>query len=152
MDLFDEAIAAYKEALVSDPTYLKALFNLARLYHTQGEHREAITHFTQVLGLDPQHAQAYNSLGVIYEEIGNHPQAIAYLQKAVELDMFQPEAHLNLARALYHHHYTQLNTPLLQSIIERLQMTLSLAPGNHEAQTLLEEVKDLLDIFAASLT
>jgi tetratricopeptide (TPR) repeat protein len=33
MDLFDEAIAAYHTALHCDPNYLKALFNVARLYH-----------------------------------------------------------------------------------------------------------------------
>jgi hypothetical protein len=64
--------------------------------------------------------------------------------------MFRPEAHLNLARLLYHHHYTRLNTPLLQSIIKRLQMTLSLAPGNREALTLLAEAQTLLDIFSLS--
>jgi hypothetical protein len=82
--------------------------------------------------------------------MGDYPQAIAYFRKAVALEMFQPEAHLNLARTLYQHHYTRLTMPLLQSIIKRLQMTLSLAPANHEAQTMLAEAQTLLDIFSAS--
>src|SRR3989442_260832 len=38
MDRLDEAIVAYHTALNRDPHYLKALFNVARLYHTQGDH------------------------------------------------------------------------------------------------------------------
>jgi tetratricopeptide (TPR) repeat protein len=70
MDLFDEAIAAYHAALRCDPCYLKALFNVARVYHTQGDYDQAIRYFERVLELDPQHAQAHNNLGHIYEEIG----------------------------------------------------------------------------------
>jgi tetratricopeptide (TPR) repeat protein len=143
-DLFDEAIIAYQEALARDPAYLKACFNVARLYHTQGEYAEAIAYFQKVLALDPYNAHTYNNLGLIYEELGDQPQAIVYFRKATEIDMFCPETHLNLARALYDFYRIDIRPDMLQHIMERLQMALSIDPHNDETKALLHEIETAL--------
>jgi tetratricopeptide (TPR) repeat protein len=133
--------------MARDPVYLKACFNMARLYHTQGEYEAAITYFRKVLALDPHNAHTYNNLGLIYEELGDRSQAIAYFQKATELDMFCPATHLNLARALYDFHREDLRPDMLQSIMSRLQMVLSIDPHNDETKVLLHEMETMTHQF-----
>jgi tetratricopeptide (TPR) repeat protein len=141
MDLFDEAIAAYDDALHGDPNYLKALFNVARLYHTQGDYAQAIQYFER----------AYNSLGLIYEEMGKWPEAILAFQKSSERDMFFPEAHLNLARVLYHYHSSDLSPDLAQQLIERLQMVLCSAPEDEASQPIRQRIESFLEFLASTM-
>jgi tetratricopeptide (TPR) repeat protein len=150
MDLFDEAIAAYHEVLNYDSQHLKALFNVARLYHTQGDHANAILNFEQVLQKDPHNAQTYNSLGLIYEELEDWRNAISCFHKAAELDMFFPEVHLNLVRALYHHRGGDLSPDILQDLIERLHMVLSLGVDSEALQPIRHKVERFLAFLTAS--
>jgi tetratricopeptide (TPR) repeat protein len=151
MDLFDEAIVAYRTALSSDPHYLKALFNMARLYHTQGDHDQAILYFEMVLECDPDHAQAYNNLGLIHEEMGERSEAVISFQKAAELDIFLPETHFNLVRALYYQHGGDLGPELVQSLIERLQMILCFTPNDATGQLIHQRIETFLDFLAFTL-
>jgi tetratricopeptide (TPR) repeat protein len=60
--------------LSRDPPHLKALFNIARFYQTQGDYAEDIWYGEKALERDPQNALAYTSLGLIYEEMGACPK------------------------------------------------------------------------------
>jgi tetratricopeptide (TPR) repeat protein len=151
MDLFDEAIAAYHAALKCDPSYVKALFNVARLYHAQGDHGQAIRYFNLVLELDPKYVQAHNNLGLIYEEMGEWQEAVIAFQTSAELDMFFPESHYNLARALYHRCGGDLRPDLVQSLIERLQMVLCLTSDDEAGQSIRQKIETFLDFLASTM-
>ena len=124
---------------------------MARVYQTQGEHVQAIRYFEKVLEVDPHHGQAYNNLGLIHEEVGEWTAAIACFQKSAEVNMFLPEAHLNLARALYHYHGGDLGPELVQSLIERLQMVLSLDPDDEALKPIRQRVEGFLDFLASTV-
>jgi tetratricopeptide (TPR) repeat protein len=123
----------------------------SRLYHAQGDYANALHNFEKALNEDPQNAQTYNNLGLIYEELRDWEKAISSFQRSVELDMFFPEGHLNLVRALYHHHSGNLSVSILHGLIERLYMTLSLDLDSKTVQPIREKVESFLDFLTASL-
>jgi tetratricopeptide (TPR) repeat protein len=50
--MFDEAINAYKDALVSDPTFHTAAYGIASCLGSLGQHDEAIQAYDHALNLD----------------------------------------------------------------------------------------------------
>ena len=131
-----------------NPHYLKALFNVARLYHTQGDHAQATRYFEMVLELDPDYAQADNNLGLIHEEMGEWSEAVMTFQKAGELGMFLPEAHFNLVRALYYQYRGDLGPELLQPLTERLRMIMCFPPDDATGRLIHQRIATFLDFLA----
>jgi hypothetical protein len=91
------------------------------------------------------------TLGHIYEEIGKWSEAVLAFQKSAELDMFRPEAHLNLARALYYQHRAELGPDLLQPLLERLQMVLCFTPDDEAGHDVRQRIEMFLDFLTSAL-
>ena len=81
----NDAAAAYEKALLIDPNYSPALFNLAVL-DTATDPNGAIRLYKHVEKVSPKLASAYFNLGLLYLHINNTKDGDAQLIKAVALD------------------------------------------------------------------
>lgn len=82
---YEQAIAAYREALAANPDHVPALNGLAVVHASLGRFAEAEAHFQQALALAPGQAYLYNNLGYAYLRAGRVEAAQAALAKAVAL-------------------------------------------------------------------
>lgn len=113
----DEAIAAFKRALQTNPRYQPAKKNLHQLYREQGiaalvdeTYPQAIAFFSQALQLDPTDSTLYNLTGEVYASKGDHQNAIAEYKKGLQFNPGDTDAKQNLARS-----YNNLGVQLTQS-------------------------------------
>ena len=86
---YDEAKAAYSQAIELDPTYGVPYSNLALTHLTQSQHTEAIEFFQksiEYLKSDRDKALSWNGLGNAYRGIGDYAHAVAAYRQAAELD------------------------------------------------------------------
>lgn len=93
----DGAVAAYRQALESDPAYVDAHINLGRLLHERRETAAALEHYQRALALRPDDALAAFNLGVALEDAGRSDEALAAYRSAVAADPRAADAHYNLA-------------------------------------------------------
>ncbi|WP_139240662.1 tetratricopeptide repeat protein, partial [Geitlerinema sp. PCC 9228] len=92
---YEQAIAAYQQALEIDPNSAYAYFNLGLVYSNQGNYEQAIAAYQQGLEIDPNDASAYIGLGNAYSNQGKYEQAIAAYQQALEIDPNDANAYGN---------------------------------------------------------
>lgn len=78
----DEAVAAYRESLATDPAFTEAMHGLARALQDLQRYDEAIAVAQQITELDPDDVLAYTSLSVLYQKKGMIPEAEAEGAKA----------------------------------------------------------------------
>jgi cytochrome c-type biogenesis protein CcmH/NrfG len=60
---FDEAVAAYRQAISIKPDFAKAYSNLGDALMGQGKFDEAIAAYRQAIGIRPDLAEAHSNLG-----------------------------------------------------------------------------------------
>ena len=94
----DQAIAAYRRALLARPNLADAHNNLGRLLHDRGELALAESHYKLALTCDPEVALYWFNLGVVVEDRDRSDEAIDAYQQALALDPALIDAHFNLAR------------------------------------------------------
>jgi tetratricopeptide (TPR) repeat protein len=82
---YEEAIAAYRQAIELDPKYAYPWNGLGIVYHRQGRYEEAIATYRQAIELDPKDALPWNGLGIVYSNQDRHEEAIAAYRQAIEL-------------------------------------------------------------------
>jgi len=90
---YEEAIAAYTEALKLDSDLAEAYDSRGYAYSMMGEYEQALADLNRAIELDPDCARAYNNRGFIYAEQGKYEQAIADYNKDIELD--QSDEHVD---------------------------------------------------------
>jgi len=78
----EQAVAAYREALASDPAFTEAMHGLARALQNLGRYDEAIAVAQRIAELDPDDVLAHTSLSVLYQKKGMIPEAEAEGAKA----------------------------------------------------------------------
>ncbi|KWT78994.1 tetratricopeptide repeat protein [Candidatus Magnetominusculus xianensis] len=96
----NEAVTAFKKAILIRPTYSSPYTNLgmALLFQLQRP-EEAIGYFYKAIELNPLSSNAYNGVGASLAILKRPGEAIAYFEKALELDPNFEQARSNLARA-----------------------------------------------------
>ena len=87
LDLFAEnnpeaAIAEYRKAIESDPTFLDAMHGLSRAYQDLNRLDEAIEVANRIAQLDPDDILAHTSLSILYHKKNMVPEAEAEGNKA----------------------------------------------------------------------
>jgi tetratricopeptide (TPR) repeat protein/SAM-dependent methyltransferase len=97
----DEAIAAYRQALVLDPACVGALNNLGTALCDQGKLEEAEASYRLALNFAPGDAEAHNNLGTVLYQREELDQAVASYRQALALRPDHAEAHNNLGTALF---------------------------------------------------
>ena len=96
-----KAIESYKKAILIQPSYARAYFNLAITFHENGDIDEAIKSYENALQLDSNYAEAYNNLANLFKEIGQNDNSIKSFEKALEVRPDYLEACYSLAM-IYH--------------------------------------------------
>lgn len=92
---YDQAIAAYNNALKADPQYASAYFYRAQIWEEKGEIDKAIDDYSKVIKLNPSLENAYNYRGNAWEMKGKLDKALADYSKALELDPKHAQAYHN---------------------------------------------------------
>jgi tetratricopeptide (TPR) repeat protein len=92
-----EALEAYRQALLLDPSDVEAWINLGRLCHDAGNMAEAERCYREALALSPGEAVAWFNLGLVCEARGEMDAAIDHYRRAIQDDPALREAHQNLA-------------------------------------------------------
>jgi len=82
----DKAVAAYQQALVLDPKYVKAQYNLALVYMDIKKYKEAVVAFDELLKLEGPTYRAYNNQGLSYFYLGKYDQALEGFEMALDLE------------------------------------------------------------------
>ena len=96
----EQAIAAYRQALVLDSGLVPALVNLANLHYAQDDLVEAQALYERAIGLEPDCFEAYFNLGNIHHDLGRYPDARQCYRSAVELNPDYADTHFYLAVTL----------------------------------------------------
>lgn len=94
----EEAARAYREALEADPGHARALINLGRLLHVEGDPAGAAALYRRALASEPENPVAAYDLAVALEDVGDVDGAIGLYCRAVRLEPGHADAHHNLAR------------------------------------------------------
>jgi eukaryotic-like serine/threonine-protein kinase len=97
---FDEAIAAYREALRLKPDDYLICRALGVALHSQGKFDEAVAAYREILRLRPDDYKTYTNLGHTLERQGKLDEAIAALRAALRIKPDFYAAHVNLGIAL----------------------------------------------------
>ncbi|MDD3437040.1 MAG: tetratricopeptide repeat protein [Candidatus Gastranaerophilales bacterium] len=103
-----DAIFMYQRAIVVNPKFYKAYYNLGNIYLEQEKPYLAIENYRQANKADNTFPYAYYNLGCAYLKIGNLRKAKIAFLKAIELKNTEPNFHYNLAYT-----YKMLNKPKL---------------------------------------
>jgi tetratricopeptide (TPR) repeat protein len=83
---YDQAIAAYTEALSMNPGYAAAYNNRGIAYRNKGHNDRAIADFTKLLEIDPGDSSGYYYRGYSYFQNGLIDRARADLEQAAKLN------------------------------------------------------------------
>lgn len=83
---FNEAIAAYTNAINLSTEKAENYYNRGNVYVDLGKYDKAIEDYTKAIELNSQYVTAYNNRGYAYEELGEHQKAIEDYTKTIEFD------------------------------------------------------------------
>lgn len=83
---YDEATAAFRQALAAEPNHVDAHNALGAVHATQGRYVEAIAEFEAAKALAPRLAYVQGNLGYAYLLRGDNDQAVRALEEAKRLD------------------------------------------------------------------
>jgi tetratricopeptide (TPR) repeat protein len=95
-----KSIAAYKEGVARDPSYLAALIGLGSALQQAGQRPQAADAFRQATKAVPGDARGWNALGTVELELGYASNALAAFARAAAIDPEMPESHNGLGIAL----------------------------------------------------
>ncbi len=73
----EEAVAAYRESLSTDPTFTDAMHGLTRALQDLQRYDDAIAVAQRLAEIDPDDVLAHTSLSVLYQKKGMIPEAQA---------------------------------------------------------------------------
>ena len=103
-----DAIFMYQRAILIDPKYYKAYYNLANIYLEEEKPFLAIENYRKANKAKNDFPYAYYNLGCAYIQAGELKKAKIAFLKAIELNKNDPDFYYNLAYT-----YKKLNKPQL---------------------------------------
>ena len=96
----DEAIFAFKKALLIKPDSAGAYNNMGNAIKNQGKLEEAIEAYKKALSINPDYAEAYLNMGNALKNQGKLEEAIEAYKKALSINPDYAEAYNNLGVTL----------------------------------------------------
>lgn len=82
---YERALAAYQEALATDPGHLPALRGKARALAQLERPRAALAAYERAIAKAPDFGPTYANRGILHDRQGRHRQALADYERALEL-------------------------------------------------------------------
>jgi tetratricopeptide (TPR) repeat protein len=95
---YEEAITAYKQAILIKPNAITYLF-LGMAYDNLGHYAEAIEAFKLSVQINPNDASTYRCLGAAYGQLGLYEKALEASKQAIRVKPNDAGAHYNLGMA-----------------------------------------------------
>lgn len=92
-----EAQKAFERALVADPKYAEAEYQLGLLIELSGRSDVALQHYERALEMNPKHLLAMTKLGKLYLEAGQYEKSRDVLLKAESIEPQNRETEYGLA-------------------------------------------------------
>ena len=90
-----ESVDMYRQALLEDPFYLPARYNLAVSYTGLGENSKARRQYSRLIRIEPDYAPAHLNRGILaYQENRGSPEAAHHLRRYLELEPESNQADL----------------------------------------------------------
>ena len=86
LDRYDDAIAAYREALRINPEFAESWYNLGVAYGNLDCYDDAIAAYREAVRINPELAEAWNNLGVAYASLKRYDDAIAAARETVRIN------------------------------------------------------------------
>lgn len=96
---YDEALAAYQQAIAAKQDLHDAYRNMSEIYRIQGRFADAIDISKKGLAIFPLDADIYTDLSWYYSLSDRHDDAIQAAQSAIKIDSQRAMAFTNLCRA-----------------------------------------------------
>ena len=95
--MLDQAIIAYKKAILIKPDYTDAYYNMGIALQDQGKLDEAIEAFKKAIFLKPDYSEAYCNMGNALQDQGKLDKAIESYKKSISLKPDYAETYCNVA-------------------------------------------------------
>jgi tetratricopeptide (TPR) repeat protein len=96
----EEAVHAYRQALVEGGPSASVSFNLANVLNNLGQRDQAIERYYQCVEIEGDFAEAWNNLGVVLSKLNRLEEARAAFERAIASHPGYADAHYNLADLL----------------------------------------------------
>ena len=117
-----DAVACYREALVSDPSSPEAMRMLGLVLVESGGQREGFDLIEKALKKQPDDYSTLSAAGLAYALSGDHDRAVKFLKMAIDLNRDHPEAQGRLGLML-------LLEGRTEESIQQLNEAVKLNPG-----------------------
>ncbi len=127
---FDDAYAAFQQALQIMPQNWTALSFYSEALWNRGQRQAAIQMAQETLRLNPDYAEGQQRLGKMLLAVGQAREAVGPLTRAAELDPTRPIYRSDLGTALF-------QAGDLAAAEQQIRTSLELNPDNAEAQNVL---------------
>ncbi len=124
----EQAVAAYKQAILADPKNPSYYIAMARIQVFAGKYEDAKTSAENALLLNPNNSLANAVKGWALDQLRQYPEALASIQKALDLDPTNALAYAYYAELLI----DEGNVDDLPNAIKMSQKAMELAPGTLE--------------------
>jgi Tfp pilus assembly protein PilF len=144
LNKFDEAKAAYRQAIQINPNFFEAYGNLGTVLQRQGKLSEAISCYQQGLKINPQDARGYFNLGTALRDEGLLSDAIESYKKAIALFPNYTDAYNSLGKSLR----DQGN---MDDAVKSYQAALTLNPDHPDANYNMGEFLYLAQKYAEAI-
>jgi tetratricopeptide (TPR) repeat protein len=92
----DKAKVCYEKAIMINPNYINANYNLGVLFINLKDYQKAKNYFEKIIKINPNYAEAHNNLGILSLNIKKYQKAKDFFEKAIEIDPNFVNAHNNL--------------------------------------------------------
>jgi len=132
----EDAVAAYRRAIESDPNASGALVNLGTIAFRARKLKEAAAFYARAMEADPAYPLAHFNVGNLFDEQGNFADARKHYLEAIRLNPRYGDAYFNLALLC------ERNGDLLQAI-GHWQMYLKLDSTSSWASTARKQLDRL---------
>ncbi len=90
----DEALAAFKNALIVEPNTAETLFSLASIYLMKNDRLRAVEYYNKAEEAGFKRAELYQILATLFYEIHDSAQALRNITKAIAVAPFDGEARI----------------------------------------------------------
>ncbi len=151
---FDEAIVAFRKAVMIDNLHARAFKMIAKVYQQKGEEKEAEhffqkageifmernmdkeaeSAFNEVIKINPDTVNIYNSLGIIYRKKNDYKGAVIQYERALKVDPEDENIHYNIGRA-------HLENKDIKKAKQSFESAIALNPNFREAKRMLQAIE-----------
>ena len=83
---YNEALNAYKKAVIQNPNLIHAQRGTARTLMQLGQNEKALIKFNEVINIEPEFGASYANRGILHDRMENYELAIADYKKALQLN------------------------------------------------------------------